>query len=457
MTPEQADPHYSFWVRVRRALARRFPRTRRAFNWLRARVDELGRRSVSGHLRAVAASTRAVGAGLRTLAERRAERRLTVGVDITALWEPLTGIGWYLYRLLEHLRDRDDLAIRMYGPSSIWSPDAPGPVVELPTGPALELVERTIPEEFILPAGWMIRILRKLEPLLIAADGNDVLFAPNFFLPKRFTLSRGRQVATIHDLGLHRVPWTLRQETLDELQMRLAQQVRRSSGIITVSGAVRDELVELGYAEPSRVKVVHHGPGQLATVEPGPLPPGTPTRFGLHVGTLEPRKNIEVLIEAWNRVRSQLRDCPPLVLCGRYGWKSDSIRAAVERAVAEGWVVQPGYVDDPQLATLYQKAEIVVFPSLYEGFGLPAVEALWAGTPLVCSDLPVLREATGGAALFAPPDDPAIFARQIVSALTDLDLRSDLIEKGRERVAELSWDRAADETAAVWRKAGGHR
>jgi alpha-1,3-rhamnosyl/mannosyltransferase len=457
MTPEEPDPQYPFRVRVRRALARRFPRTRSAFNRLRASLAHIGRRSVSGHLQALAASARATRAGLATLTDRRAERRLTVAVDITAFWEPLTGIGWYLYRLLEHLREQHDLAIRMYGPTTIWSPDAPQPVVELPTGPALELVERRVPEEFIIPTGWIIRLLRKLEPLLILADGNDVLFAPNFFLPRRFALARGRQVATIHDLGMHRVPWTLRQETLDELQTRLAKQVRKSSRLITVSGAVRDELVELGYAEPSRVRVVHHGPGQLATVEPGSLPPETPARFGLHVGTLEPRKNIQILLEAWGRARAQLEDCPPLMLCGKYGWKSDPIRTVVERAAAEGWAIQPGYVDDTALAALYRRAEIVVFPSLYEGFGLPAVEALWAGTPLVCSDLPVLREATGGAALFAPPDDPERFASLIVSVLTDSDLRDELIAKGYRRVAELSWGRAAAETAAVWREAGEHR
>lgn len=378
-----------------------------------------------------------------------------MAVDIAALWEPLTGIGWYLYRLLEHLADREDLRLRLYSPTTVWSPDLEPPVVTLPEGTAIEIVSRRVPDDFILPAGWIIRLLRKLEPLLIAADGNEVLFAPNYFLPRRYRLARGSRVTTIHDLGLERVPWTLRSETLRELKEQLEHQIKKSDRLITVSRAVRDELAEFGYADPGRVHAIHHGPGQLSTVEPGPLSPDFPHRFGLHVGTLEPRKNIAVLLEAWRLVRQKLPDCPPLVLCGRYGWKAEEIRTAVEQAESEGWVVHPGYIDDPQLAALYHRAEVVVFPTLYEGFGLPAVEALWGETPLVCSDLPVLHETTGDAALFAPADRPDRFAQAILSVLTTPEVSHELVEKGRRRVAELSWEKTSRETAAVWFEAGG--
>jgi alpha-1,3-rhamnosyl/mannosyltransferase len=413
-------------------------------------------RAFSPHrLKRIGSSFRASRAAFTTLRKRRGEERLTVAVDIAALWEPLTGIGWYLYRLIEHLAERQDLRLRLYGPSTVWSPDLDPPVIELPQGPAIEVVLRQVPEDFFLSAGWIIRLLRKLEPLLIAADGNDVLFAPNYFLPRRYSLARGARVTTIHDLGLEKVPWTLRSETLQELKEQLEQQVRRSDCLITVSRAVRDELAEYGYAKPDRVHAIHHGPGQLAAVEPGVLSADFPDRFGLHVGTLEPRKNITALIEAWRLARQRLAECPPLVLCGRYGWKADEIREAVEEAVKEGWVVHPGYVDDPSLAALYHQAEVVVFPTLYEGFGLPAVEALWGDTPLVCSDLPVLHETTGEAALFAPADRPDLLADAIVKVLTTPDLRQQLVTRGRQRVKELSWDKTARETAAVWFQASG--
>jgi len=175
--------------------------------------------------------------------------------------------------------------------------------------------------------------------------------------------------------------------------------------------------------------------------------------FLIDVGTLEPRKNIQALLSCWEHVRERLEDPPQLVLCGKYGWKTESIRSAVEAAERQGWVRHLGYVSEEELASLYKHAQLVLFPSLYEGFGLPAVEALWAGTPLVCSDLPVLREVVGEAALFAPPDRPDLMAAAVVRVLEEQTLRSNLIQQGQQRIAELSWSRTAAQTLEVWKLA----
>ena len=147
-------------------------------------------------------------------------------------------------------------------PSAVDSPDLEGPVVELPSGPALENVLWKVPHDLLVPAGWLIRVLRRLEPLLIAADGNRIVFAPNYILPRRFLFSRGARVATVHDLGFRRFSWTLRRETLAELEEKFEHAVREAARVISVSGAIKDELVEFGYADASRVRVIHHGPGQ---------------------------------------------------------------------------------------------------------------------------------------------------------------------------------------------------
>lgn len=386
---------------------------------------------------------------------RRHEGRLTVGVDIASLWEPLTGVGWYLFRLLENLADNDEVRLRLYGPSIVDSSDLPDPVVTLPTGPAIERVVLPVPDDLLLPPGLMSKILRKAEPLLIAADKNDVLFGPNFFLPRRFSVAGGARVVTVHDLTLRQVPWTMRSETLSELGAKLEHACFEAARLITDARAVRDELVAYGYARPERIRAIHLGPGQVADIEPSAPPAGAPGNYGLHVGTLEPRKNIVALLGAWRLVRRQLAEPPALVLCGRFGWKSREIQREVRLAVREGWLHHLGYVTEGELATLYREAALVVLPSLYEGFGLPAVEAMFADTPLVCSDIDVLREVAADAALYAPPDRPDLLAERVIELVTNPALAKSLVQRGGERRRHFSWQQTGAQTLEVWIEAAG--
>jgi alpha-1,3-rhamnosyl/mannosyltransferase len=381
---------------------------------------------------------------LDSVLERRAEPRLTVAVDINPFWENLTGVGWYLYQLLEALSQRDDVRLRLYGPRLIKGPDSPPPTVELPQGPAIEEVTHGVQNPKDLPAGWLLRWLHWLQPVLVAADGNRVVFAPNFFLPNRMILARGAQVATIHDLGLLLVPWTLQEETLENLERRLDRVLAISDRVLTPSESVRSELQGLKGVQSWRVQAIHHGPGQLADISPGDLPSGLPGSFALFVGTLEPRKNLTLLLKSWEKLGEGAAEPPVLVLCGRYGWKNDQLREQMDRLENLGLIRWLGYVSDSELAALYKQAKAVVLPSLYEGFGLPVVEALWAGCPLVLSDIPVLREVAGGAALYAPPDDVDAWVEALARVLTDDQIRQELAQAAAERVQSFHWDRAAE-------------
>ncbi len=457
------DPHdesddqglsLSFWLRARRSMARRFPRARRVYHFLRSagrRLRSLPRQSV--------VTTRWLRSCRQEIRRRQQEPRLTIGVDISPLWEPLTGVGWYLYRLLEHLADRDDIRLRLYPPTLISSSEFPyaDPTVELPSGPALEVVSYDLPEDLAVDHEPAVKWLRKREASLVSRDQNQVLFAPNYFLPKLFNTVPGALVATIHDLGFRKVPWTLKEETLNGLAERLDQTLDGADLLITVSNTMRLELIELDYAPAERIRVVHHGPGLLEGVEAGELPADIPPRFALHVGTLEPRKNISSLLACWRFLRAQMSDVPILVLCGQFGWKTDELEAEVAAAANEGWLQHLGYVPKAELARLYSQASVVVFPTLYEGFGLPAVEAMAAGTPLVCSDIPVLHEVAGEAALFAPPERPEEMALQVQRVLTDGNLRQELIARGTQRLSEFDWNKTAAETLAVWRQAAASR
>jgi len=447
---ENGDRAMSFSRRVRRSMARRFPRARKVYHSLL----RVGRR-VRNFPRQSVVTTRWLWKCRREIRRRQKEPRLTIGVDISPLWEPLTGVGWYLYRLLEHLANRDDVRIRLYPPTIIESflSPYPEPTVEPPSGPALEIVSFDLPGDLVLDDEPAVKWLRKSEASLVTRDRNQVLFAPNYFLPSLFDGVPGALVATIHDLGFHKVPWTLRDETLDGLAERLDQTLANAELLIADSWTVRDELVSLDLATADQIRVVHLGAGLLEGVVAGELPSGIPSRFALHVGTLEPRKNISSLLTCWRLLRDQMSEVPTLVLCGRFGWKTQQLETEVAAAEEEGWLRHLGYVPEDELARLYFQASVVVFPSLYEGFGLPAVEAMAAGTPLVCSDIPVLHEVAGEAALFALPDRPEEIARQVQRVLTDESLRRELISLGTARLKAFDWNRTAEETLVVWREA----
>jgi alpha-1,3-rhamnosyl/mannosyltransferase len=384
-----------------------------------------------------------------TIRRRRTTSGLTVAVDVNSLYEPLTGVGWYLHQLLTHLAAVPGLRLRLYGQSLVeGDPGAPVPVVPLPTGPAIERIVWDAPDGLVIPPWRARQLLRRLAPLLMAADGNRVLFAPNFIPPRLFRFAGGARVATVHDLTLQRLPEAARPDTATALLAGLERTLLTASMLITPSAAVRQELLARGVGA-GRVRAIHHGPGQLAALTSGELPAGTPSAYVLYVGTLEPRKNLPMLLAAWRLLRRRHPAAPPLLLCGRWGWHGDELRAEVASGAAAGWLVHLGYVPAPQLAALYRGATLLVLPSLYEGFGLPVVEAFAAGTPALLSDLPVLREVAGDAALFAPASDPEAWAAALERLLADESLRRDLAARGSARVAAFDWRRAAAATAAA--------
>lgn len=400
---------------------------------------------------------RAARAWLRGLCgaapEPAPDGRLTVAVDVSAFWEPLTGVGWYLFELLRHLADADGLRLRLYGPTLFPGPDAPGPVVELPSGPAIEPVPAAPP-----PSAWgrrrvVLRALRAIEPLVVARHRNAVLFAPNFILPRAFRLARGAVVATVHDLAFRRLPETVREETRAALDAHFHRTLARAAAVITVSRAVRGELLAGEPIGAARVTTIPHGPGHLSARPGAGLPAWTPERYVLHVGTIEPRKNIDLLLRVWETWTAEDPAAPALVLCGRRGWKSGGLHEAFAAAEAAGWLRHPGYVDDDALAALYRRALAVVCPSRYEGFGLPLVEALAAGVPVLASDAAVFREVAGDAAIFLPVDDAAAWRRTLAELAADASLRARLGARGRERARTFDWAAAAARTRAVLERA----
>jgi alpha-1,3-rhamnosyl/mannosyltransferase len=187
------------------------------------------------------------------------------------------------------------------------------------------------------------------------------------------------------------------------------------------------------------------------------LPAQVPPRFALHVGTFEPRKNLQMLLRAWEQLHFHSPVTLPLVLCGALGWKNDDLRPMLSQGEHAGWLINLGYVSDGVLAELYRRAVMVCCPSLYEGFGLPVLEAMAMGTPVLASDIPVHREVAGTAAALLPPEDAAQWAIAAAALASDDDRRRELAVRGRRRAGEFSWQRAATDTVAAWAGAAERR
>lgn len=283
----------------------------------------------------------------------------------------------------------------------------------------------------------------------------NVLFVPAHVLPLVHPRS---SVVTVHDLGYLYYPGAHR--LLDRLYLDLSTHYNACTAgrVIAVSQATKDDLTQHYGIAPDKITVVYSGCDETmqpveddATIERVKARYGIQGDYILYVGTLQPRKNLERLLEAYAMVRKQAGrgEMPCLVIAGRRGWLYRQIFQRVERLGLETAVVFPGYVPQDDLPALLSGARLFVFPSLYEGFGLPVLEAMACGTPVLCSNSSSLPEVAGNAAFLVDPLYVDGMAEAMNRLLHDGGLRARLVERGLQRVRQFSWDRCARETLAV--------
>ena len=282
-------------------------------------------------------------------------------------------------------------------------------------------------------------------PAVEAEAGLDGVLYPYWPCPPRRRAGAPPAAMFVHDLAFRvrpaEVPWQQRAY----LGSVLAPALRQAAQVLVPSQATREDLLE-HYPLPGllgRLHVVPEGSG-LVGVEPAPLPPGLSPGFLLAVGTIEPRKNYPRLLAAYRRLKARGL-AVPLVVVGRVGW---AYGRALEQLRAEPGVRLLGHVPDGTLRALYRCAAALAFPSLYEGFGLPLLEAMSEGLPAVAGAAGGLPELAGDAALLVDPLDPESIADALARVLEDEALRRSLAAKGRERAARYSWPAAAE---ATWR------
>jgi glycosyltransferase involved in cell wall biosynthesis len=372
--------------------------------------------------------------------------RLSVGFDATPLLGRPTGVGAFCAGALEGLGRRDDVSVSAFAVS--WRRRL-GIAALVP--PGVGSTQRPMPAR-PLHAAWARLDVPPLEWFI----GNvDVVHGSNFVVPPT---RRAARVVTVHDLTVSLYP-----ELCDTPTLAYPRLIRRAvaggAWVHTPSAYVAAEVVaELG-VDPGRVRAVHHGVPPLPDAAASPagvvdgirLPPGC-GRYVLAVGTIEPRKDYPLLVRAFGAVAAAHADTA-LVIVGGDGWGSERFAEALAGSPVRDRVVRPGYLDDVTLAGVLRGAAALAYPSRYEGFGLPPLQAMAAGVPVVATSAGAVPEVVGDGAWLVDPGDGDALAERLVQVLDggpDVDA---LVGRGRVRSRGFTWEACAAGLAGLYRDA----
>lgn len=270
---------------------------------------------------------------------------------------------------------------------------------------------------------------------------------------------KAKKVVTIHDLSYFIYPEFFTAGSRLIKQLLTGPGIKRADRVICVSENTKKDVQRL-FGAGNKLRVTHLGVEQYGLSSVNNPDNGTNHRvldkygingnFILYAGTLEPRKNVEALIRAYKTAVSEHRISHKLVLCGKPGWKYEGIYSQIKDSGLSDNIILTGYVPEDELSCIFKAADAFVYPSLYEGFGLPPLEAMAHGVPIICSDVSSMPEVVGDAALTFPPGDVEMLSRHIIRLLGDDNLRSGLIEKGRCRASMFTWKKTAVDTLKVY-------
>jgi glycosyltransferase involved in cell wall biosynthesis len=370
---------------------------------------------------------------------------MRIGIDGLPLTQSLAGVGHYTLELAQALRtgsNADEVDVV-----------SPRPFLNSLQSFAADTNRLTLTREKINPLTgrwWSIGLPRYLR-----RNKLDIFHGTNYEIPLQPVCPT---VLTIHDLSLLLHPQTHERRRVWRARRRLPVMARKANMIITVSEAVRHEVHEHLRIPLERIKTVHSAPRQLFV----PMEPEQSLRirtrlniaegFVLYAGTIEPRKNLAMLVRAFSEV-SRSNPGLQLVLAGQKGWLMEEFYNVLQQSPASKEILLTGYLNDEQLCALYSSCKLFVYPSLYEGFGFPPLEAMACGAPVIASGIPSLKEVLGDAALLVPSKSWTDLADAMQRVLDDDSLRNELIISGIQRARQFSWLRTADTTRAVYHEA----
>ncbi len=373
--------------------------------------------------------------------------KLILGVE--ALTPGLSGIGRYTWELAQRLPAHADVSKLQFYKNRHWVVN-PASLVNAQTG------RTNTPDLFsrigkkILNKRWVANVV-----LPFSFKGN-VFHGPNFFLPPYADVG----VITVHDLSVFKFPQTHPAQRVAQFEHDFARSVQKASQVITDCETTRLEVMAYTGLPADRITAVplgvspHFKPRNADVLTPMlhgyGLQPGA---YLLCVSTLEPRKKISQLLAAYRTLDVVLQRRYPLVLAGAAGWLNDRLLAEIAAGQQQGWLLHLGFVPEHDLPYLYAGAASFCYPSIYEGFGLPPIEAMACGVPTVVANTSCLPEITQGAALLANPDDTISLGQALAKSLLDEQWRGIAVAHGLKVAASYTWDNCVNRTVAVYEKA----
>ena len=374
---------------------------------------------------------------------------MRIGIDATALPLQRTGVANYVFGLLRGLATVDaETAYVVFA--------TPHLIAELGIArPNFRFVPIEFPARGLRLAWEQIGLPRRIRQ-----ERLDLLHSPHYTMPLRHPV---RSVVTFCDMTFLLHPELHQPVKRAFFPAMMRWSARHADRLITISSSTRDDLSRLWHVDPARVTPVPLAAG----AEYHPATPEAvaavcarhglrPGGYILYVGVLEPRKNVDRLVAAFGRAAASLPGLD-LVIAGKRGWMYDQIFAQVQALGLGHRVRFTGYVAQEDLPGLYSGARLFAYPSRYEGFGLPVLEAMRCGVPVVTTNVSSMPEVAGDAALLVSPDDEIALAEAMTRLVADPALAADLGRRGRERAALFSWERCARETREVYQRVLGER
>lgn len=368
---------------------------------------------------------------------------MRIGLDGIPLTTVKTGVGHYTFELAQALAlSAPQHEFRLISPSSF---DLRWPMPDSPSN--LHAVQSEV--NSLSKHWWTIGL-----PSYIHRNALELFHGTNYEVP--LIGRRCPTVLTVHDLASYVHPETLLPRSVRRARYRLPIMTRRATMVVTPTNAIRLEVCERLNVKPEKIFAIHEAPRACFR----PMRPeqavemtiglGIDKDFLLYVGTIEPRKNLLTLIQAFEKVLESTETRPQLIIAGEKGWLTDDLFDYVRARDFGDRVCWLGYLSDEQLRGLYSSCRAFIYPSIYEGFGLPPLEAMACGAPVISSSIPSITEVLGAAARLVCPTDVEALTQSIVDLWENEDERRYRSETGKVRAAEFSWERTARLTREVY-------